>query len=108
MERIVIPPDICGELMVYDLQSGDFRSHYAGFFDGGFGFEAGGTHGVLEVRVRDVPFRIKHGQRICKMVFERPDRVPTKYYGLGQGSNYIQSQPCLAKHYADCDSAWVK
>lgn len=106
-ERIVVPPDICAELMVYDLQSGDFRSHYAGFFDGGFGLEADGTHGVLEVRVRDVPFRIRHGQRICKMVFERPDRVPSVYYGQGTGSHYVSSNPCLAKHYAEWNTAWV-
>lgn len=107
-ERVVIPPDVCGELMVYDLQSGDFRSHYAGFFDGGFGLEADGSRGVLEVRVRDVPFRIKHGQRICKMVFERPDRMPSSWYGAGKGSSYVSPHPCLAKHYKDCETVWVE
>jgi len=106
-ERMIIPPEVCGELMVYDLGSGDFRSHYAGFFDSGFGWQAGGTHGVLEVRVRDVPFRIKHDQRICKMVFERPSDELSVLYGTN-GSNYTAACPCIAKHYTGFKTVWEK
>lgn len=108
LERMVIPDVACGELTVYDLQSGDFRSHYAGFFDRHFGFDIGGSHGVLEVRVRDVPFRICHGQRICKMIFERPDRISGVSYGVKMGSHYTSPHPCLAKHYSDFQTAWVE
>ena len=107
IERVVIPDDICGELTIYEPGSGDFRSQYARFFDRNFGREAEGTHIVLEVRSRDANRRICHGQRICNMMFEEADSK-SESYGEIMSSNYVTSQPCLAKHYADYDKAWLE
>jgi len=104
-ERVIIPPDTCAWMQPYDVAAGEFRSHYAGFFDNGFGGEFG-TTGVLEVRVRDVPFRLYDGQPVCHMVFERTDEVPKKLYGKSLGSNYTEGGPSLAKHFRDRYLAW--
>ena len=73
-ERVAFPPDYAGEIDAYDPSSGEMRSHYAGFFDPGWGFSEDGTlHGtlaVLEVRAHDVPFRLTDGQIICTMKYE--------------------------------------
>ena len=104
-ERVKIPPEVCAEVVPYDVAAGEFRSHYAGFFDSGFGGQ-NGTNAVLEVRVRDIPFRLGHGQKICRMLFEPTDQVPEKLYGAEAGSHYIVSGPCLAKHYKNSQTVW--
>jgi dCTP deaminase len=102
-ERTVIPNECCGEILSYEITTGEIRPHYAGFFDNGFGGKVG-TNGVLEIRVRDVPFRVVHGQSICAMVFERTLEVPTKLYG--SGNTYTEPGPSLSKHFKDRYEAW--
>ncbi|MCA1691568.1 MAG: 2'-deoxycytidine 5'-triphosphate deaminase, partial [Actinobacteria bacterium] len=73
-EAVSIPPTLAAEMTAYDPTSGELRTHYAGFFDPGFGYDAAGTfrgsRAALEVRAHDVPFMIEHGQRVCKLTFE--------------------------------------
>jgi dCTP deaminase len=95
-ERIVIPPNVCATMQEYSVGMGEFRSHYAGFFDNGFGGEKG-TQGVLEFRARDLPVRFSDNQRICRLVFYRTDEVPEKIYG--KGSHYTGSGPRMAKNF---------
>lgn len=97
-ERIKIPDDYSAEMVEYSLGIGEFRVHYAGFFDNGFGGERG-TSGVLEVHVRDVPVRVFDNQRICKMVFEKTYETPQKLYGTKTGSHYVGSGPSLSKYF---------
>ena len=86
-ERVRIPPDYAAEMAAYDPTSGELRTHYAGFFDPGFGDvrdgDAPGTPAVLEVRAHDVPFSLEHGQRLCKLTFERMSTRPDELYGAG-------------------------
>ncbi|MFZ9134458.1 MAG: dCTP deaminase domain-containing protein, partial [Candidatus Puniceispirillaceae bacterium] len=80
---------------------GEFRAHYAGFFDPGFGMAelgAEGTRAVLEVRSHDVPFLIEQGQTVCRLVYEPMIAVPKTLYGAG-GSNYQSQGLRLAKHF---------
>ena len=103
-EAVTIPPTLAAEMTAYDPTSGELRTHYAGFFDPGFGFDAaGGFHGsraALEVRAHDVPFMIEHGQRVCKLTFERMLEEPTSLYGRDIGSSYQQQEETLGKHFA--------
>ena len=101
-ERIRIPPGVCGHLLSSMPTMGDLRIHYAGFFDNGFGGESG-THGVLEVRGRDVPFKIEHNKPVGAMVFERTSSVPEQLY---QG-NYKDHRPSLSKHFRSRWDAWT-
>jgi len=105
-ERVKIPKNCCAELMVYDVSAGEYRSHYAGFFDNDFGFEDGGTHVVLEVRPRDVPRRFFHNQRVCRMFFEKTDEIPDKLYGESAGSSYYGPNPSHSKHFKDREAVW--
>jgi dCTP deaminase len=102
-ERLVVPPEFAAEMVPYDEGAGEFRSHYAGFFDPGWGIREGeyeGTHGVLEVRIRDVPMLIRDGQLFVKMVFERMIEVPDILYGEGTiKSNYHGQGLKLAKYF---------
>ncbi len=98
-ERVVIPPNVCATMEEYSVSMGEFRSHYAGFFDNGFGGE-NGTHGVLEFRSRDLPIRFQDCQRICRLVFYHTDEVPSVLYG-GGGNNYTGSGPKFAKNFKD-------
>jgi dCTP deaminase len=104
-EQVLVPPECCAWMQPYDVASGEFRSHYAGFFDNGFG-DKKGTVGVLEVRVHDVPFRIRDGSPICRFVFEKTDEVPELLYGSDLGSTYTESGPSLAKNFKDRYRAW--
>ncbi len=97
-ERVRIPPPYAAEIITYDTSAGEFRSHYAGFFDNNFGGEEG-TNIVLEIRARDVPFRLYDGQPICRMVFEETNEVPEKLYGTSIGSHYTGTGPSLSKHF---------
>jgi dCTP deaminase len=100
-EAVGIPPDYAAEMMAYDTTVGEFRVHYAGFFDPGFGWDraAGGSRAVLEVRSHEVPFLLEHGQTVGWLRFEpmagRPDRI----YGGGIGSNYQNQGLALAKQF---------
>lgn len=106
-ERVSLPPELCGELTQVDPNLGEFRVHYAGFFDPGFGLKnKKGTHAVLEVRAMGVPFILQHGKPVCAMSFERMTEVPDQLYGDG-GSNYIESGPSLAKHFDHRYGAWT-
>jgi dCTP deaminase len=102
-ESVVVPPDLAAEMTAYDPTSGELRTHYAGFFDPGFGFDpAGGLLGsraALEVRAHDVPFMVEHRQRVCKLTFERMLEVPDRLYGSGIGSNYQGQRMTLGKHF---------
>lgn len=102
-EAVSIPPDLASEMTAYDPTSGELRTHYAGFFDPGFGYDAEGRfHGsraALEVRAHDVPFMIEHGQRVCKLTFERMLEEPDKLYGQGIGSSYQRQEETLGKHF---------
>ncbi len=77
---------------------GEFRAHYAGFFDPGFGTNSGGSRAVLEVRSRDVPFILEHGQPVARLVYEPMTAKPRQVYG-GQGSNYQGQGLKLSKHF---------
>jgi dCTP deaminase len=102
-EAVSIPPDLASEMTAYDPTSGELRTHYAGFFDPGFGYDPDGAfHGsraALEVRAHDVPFVIEHGQRVCKLTFERMLEEPEKLYGRDIGSNYQRQEETLGKHF---------
>ena len=103
-ESVVVPPDLAAEMTAYDPTSGELRTHYAGFFDPGFGYAADGTmlgsRAALEVRAHDVPFLIEHRQPVCKLTFERMIEPPVKLYGAGIGSNYQGQVETLGKHFA--------
>ncbi len=102
-EAVTIPPTLAAEMMAYDPTSGELRTHYAGFFDPGFGYDEGGrfrgSRAALEVRAHDVPFMIEHGQRVCKLTFERMLEEPASLYGQGIGSSYQQQAETLGKHF---------
>ncbi|HEY6084616.1 MAG TPA: 2'-deoxycytidine 5'-triphosphate deaminase, partial [Nitrospira sp.] len=91
-ERICVPPDYAAEMVAYEAACGELRTHYAGFFDPGFGYgadgEIAGTQVVLEVRPHDVPFLIHDGQTFFKVVYDRMLDVPSRLYGVGMGSSY--------------------
>jgi dCTP deaminase len=102
-EFVTVPPDYAAEMRAYDTRVGEFRAHYAGFFDPGFGVDAVGvrpTRAVLEVRSHDVPFLIEQGQTVCRLVYEPMAAVPDYLYGAeGSGSNYQSQGLKLAKHF---------
>lgn len=102
-EAVTIPPTLAAEMTAYDPTSGELRTHYAGFFDPGFGYDpTGDFHGsraALEVRAHDVPFMVEHGQPVCKLTFERMLEPPVELYGQGIGSNYQRQVETLGKHF---------
>ena len=101
-ERVAIPLDHAAEMVPFNPLVGEFRVHYAGFFDPGFGFETGkppSARGVLEVRSREVPFILEHGQIVGRLVFERLTDPPPQAYGAGLGSNYQGQDLKLSKHF---------
>jgi dCTP deaminase len=101
-ERIRVPPDYAAEMVVYDAGAGEIRTHYAGFFDPGFGFGDGsvlGTKVVMEVRAREVPFLVYDGQTSFKVWFERLRSRPGRVYGLGLRSSYQHQTLSLSKHF---------
>lgn len=104
-EGVCIPPGVAGEMMAYDPTAGELRTHYAGFFDPGFGYSPkAGNHGsraALEVRARDVPFMVEHRQPICKLAFERLAQLPDVLYGEDLASNYQGQETMLSKHFSD-------
>jgi dCTP deaminase len=101
-ERIRVPPEFAAEMVVYDAGAGEIRTHYAGFFDPGFGFGDGsvlGTKVVMEVRAREVPFMVYDGQISFKVGFERLRARPDRVYGVGLGSSYQHQTLSLSKHF---------
>jgi dCTP deaminase len=101
-ERIRVPPQYAAEMVVYDAGAGEIRTHYAGFFDPGFGFGSGdvlGTKVVMEVRAREVPFMVYDGQTSFKVQLERLQSPPDRVYGVGLGSSYQHQTLTLSKHF---------
>ncbi|WP_010139133.1 2'-deoxycytidine 5'-triphosphate deaminase [Oceanicola sp. S124] len=102
-EAVTIPPDYAAEMAPYLAMVGEFRVHYAGFFDPGFGHaEAGGagSRGVLEVRCHEAPFVLEHGQVVGRLVFETMAERPEMLYGADIASNYQGQGLKLSKHFA--------
>jgi dCTP deaminase len=90
-ERVRVPSAFAAEMVPFDASSGELRTHYAGFFDPGFGERPGrqqGAYAVLEVRAHEVPFAIADGQRVCKLAFQRLSEPSTTPYGPSIGSRY--------------------
>ncbi|MBN8964567.1 MAG: 2'-deoxycytidine 5'-triphosphate deaminase [Rhizobiales bacterium] len=101
-EAVQVPPDYAAEMVPFDPLVGEFRVHYAGFFDPGFGYAGAGGRGaraVLEVRSREVPFILEHGQIVGRLVYERVLGRPKTLYGTGIGSNYQAQGLKLSKHF---------
>ncbi len=101
-EAVTVPADHAAEMVAYDTLVGEFRVHYAGFFDPGFGDDAaggGGSRAVLEVRSHDVPFMIEDGQILGRLVYERLTEPPDRLYGQGIGSSYQRQGLQLGKHF---------
>lgn len=101
-EAVTIPPSYAAEMAPFLAMVGEFRVHYAGFFDPGFGWaEAGGagSRGVLEVRCHEAPFVLEHGQIVGRLVYERMSAPPATLYGAGIKSNYQGQGLKLAKHF---------
>ena len=99
-EAVHVPPLLAAEMRPFDPLVGEFRVHYAGFFDPGFGHgdEGVGARAVLEVRSREVPFLLEHGQTVGRLVYERMEDRPEALYG-GGGSNYQKQGLKLSKHF---------
>ena len=102
-EYVSVPSNYAAEMRAYDTKVGEFRAHYAGFFDPGFGLMelgASKTKAVLEVRSHDVPFLIEQGQTVCRLVYEPMANVPKHLYGESNGTSNYQAQGLkLAKHF---------
>ncbi len=97
-EHLRIPNDLAAEMVPIDTELGAFRVHYAGFFDPGFGVEAG-SRAVLEVRGYDAPFLLDHGQTVARLIYEQLTDVPDTPYGTGVSSNYQGQALRLSKHF---------
>jgi len=101
-QKVSIPPGYAAEMIPYDPSVGEFRIHYAGFFDPGFGWgpaERRGTHAVLEVRSHDVPSLLEDGQIVCRLVYEQLLAPPDRLYGQAIGSSYSAQRLALSKHF---------
>jgi dCTP deaminase len=101
-EAVRVPISHAAELVAYDTLVGEFRVHYAGFFDPGFGaMEARGegSRAVLEVRTHEVPFLIEDGQVVGRLFYERLIATPHRFYGEGIGSSYQRQGLKLSKHF---------
>jgi len=103
-EAIAVPPDFAAEMLPYDTRAGEFRVHYAGFFDPGFGWDplsrkAGSSRGVLEVRSHEVPFVLEDGQRVGWLRYERMAERPHALYGRDIASHYQGQELKLAKQF---------
>ncbi|MEM7471440.1 MAG: 2'-deoxycytidine 5'-triphosphate deaminase [Pseudomonadota bacterium] len=100
-EAITIPPNCAAEMAPYLAMVGEFRVHYAGFFDPGFGYskEGIGSRGVLEVRCHEAPFVLEHGQVVGRLVYEHMSEIPAQLYGIDIKSNYQGQGLKLSKHF---------
>lgn len=98
-EAVRIPPDLAAEMVAYDTAVGEFRVHYAGFFDPGFGWGDAISRAVLEVRSHEVPFTLEDGQTVGWLQYERMAGKPDRLYGAGIKSNYQGQGLALAKQF---------
>ena len=101
-EKVSVPPHLAAEMVAYDPSIGEFRIHYAGFFDPGFGYaveEGRGTTAVLEVRSHEVPFVVEDGQVVGRLIYERLLEAPEKIYGPKIGSSYQSQGLSLSKQF---------
>jgi dCTP deaminase len=101
-EAVHVPPAYAAEMVPFDPLVGEFRVHYAGFFDPGFGHDAAGGHGsraVLEVRSHEVPFILGHGQTVGRLVYEKMAQAPEHVYGADLKSHYQAQGLKLSKHF---------
>lgn len=101
-EALSIPPDFAAEMTPISPGLGEFRVHYAGFFDPGFGWSENGPNGsraVLEVRSHDAAFVLEHGQLVARLIYERMEARPAVLYGAGILSNYQGQSLKLSKHF---------
>jgi dCTP deaminase len=101
-ERVQIPSDLAAEMAPIDPAIGEFRVHYAGFFDPGFGQGGDGrpsARAVLEVRSRDVPFLLEDGQPVGRLVYEKLAGQADALYGADATSNYQHQGLKLSKHF---------
>lgn len=98
-ESVKVPPGFAAEMIAYDTLVGEFRVHYAGFFDPGFGDVSGGAKAVLEVRSYEVPFVIEDGQIVGRLSYERLTVQPERLYGVHVRSNYQRQGLRLSKHF---------
>jgi len=101
-EPVKVPPTHAAEMIAYDTLVGEFRVHYAGFFDPGFGHPDAGGEGaraVLEVRSYEIPFVIEHGQVVGRLTYERLTARPNRLYGSGVSSSYQGQGIALSKHF---------
>ena len=104
IESVSIPPALAAEMTAYETATGELRTHYAGFFDPGFGFGEngmlGGIQPVLEIRAHDVPFMVGPGQKVCTLAFEHMLEPPELWYGPRVGSSYQEAGRILSKHFS--------
>ncbi len=101
-ESVSVPPEYVAEMAPFDPMIGEYRVHYAGFFDPGFGYSAGkvpGAKAVLEVRSLDIPFIVEDGQIVGRLVYDRLTEIPESLYGQGIGSHYQAQGLKLSKHF---------
>jgi len=98
-ERISVPPTHAAEMVPFDPSLGEFRIHYAGFFDPGFGHGVSGTKAVLEVRAHDFPILLEDRQLVGKLIYHKMARTPDKIYGPSIGSSYQQQGLALSKQF---------
>jgi dCTP deaminase len=106
-EKVCVPPAYAAELTAYDPGSGELRTHYAGFFDPGFGYGRGvrrGSKAVLEVRPHDVPFLVEDGQLFCKLCLEHMLAMPQVTYGADLNSHYQFQTLTLSKQFLPWDT----
>ena len=99
-EAVCVPPDCAAEMTPINPGLGEFRVHYAGFFDPGFGWGGGKSRAVLEVRSHDAPFVLEDGQLVARLAYERMASRPARLYGAGVASNYQHQGLKLSKHFA--------
>ena len=97
-EKIQIPKTMAGEMIPYDTSLGDYRVHYAGFFDPGFGIGKG-SYAVLEVKTNEVSFILEDGQSIARIKYEKLNKNSKILYGLDLNSNYQHQKLALSKHF---------
>ncbi len=100
-EHLVVPPSCAAEMLPFDNSAGEFRAHYAGFFDPGFGANGAGTPAVLEVRPYEDDLIVRHRQPVCQLAYERLTAPPSRLYGAQIASHYAdQRGPRLSKWFA--------
>ena len=107
-ERVRVPPSYAAEMVAYDPSMGEFRVHYAGFFDPGFGYGTGdllGTRAILEVRSHELPYALQDGQTIGRLIYEKLLAPPKKLYGVNAGSSYQHQDMGLSKHFRQPEEA---